>query len=228
MPGAPRTARDVLIQRFEPYPDIAAALLPHIEDDGTDGAHDISHLLRVWQNVRVIQRQEGGSLHCLLAATLLHDCVTVDKGGPGRATASARAAEKARDILGALGWTADDIGVVSHAIEAHSFSANIAPASVEAAILQDADRLDAIGHVGVARCFYVSGRMGSAFYDPADPLADRRDTDGGAFAIDHFQEKLLRLSSGFQTRTGADLAQERHRRLTVFLDGFLAEIGTTP
>jgi hypothetical protein len=79
------------------------------------------------------------------------------------------AAEKAATVLADLGWDKTDITAVAHAVTAHSFSANIVPETLEARILQDADRLDAIGMVGAARCFYIAGRMGSGLYDPADP-----------------------------------------------------------
>ena len=99
-----------------------------------------------------------------------------------------------------------------------------APETIEAKILQDADRLDAIGLIGVARCFYVAGRMGSGLYDPADPLGDTRALDDKAFALDHFETKLLKLSAGFQTQTGAAMAAKRHEALLQFRDAILAEI----
>ena len=116
------------------------------------------------------------------------------------------------------------INTVAHAIEAHSFSASISPNSLEAKIMQDADRLDALGMVGVARVFYVGGRLGRALYDPQDPEANQRDYDDKRFCLDHFQTKLLHLADGFQTATGQRLAQIRHDRLKGFLDLFKEEI----
>ena len=136
--------------------------------------------------------------------------------------------KKAAEVLTVLDWGAAEVDRVSHAVIAHSFSANITPETIEAKTLQDADRLDAIGLVGVARCFYVAGRMGSGLYDAADPRANDRELDDRAFAIDHFETKLLKLASGFQTTTGAALAQARHAELRRFLEGFLAEIGSVP
>ena len=109
-------------------------------------------------------------------------------------------------LLAAEGWSAEDISAVAHAVLTHSFSANLAPGTLEAKILQDADRLDAIGMVGAARCFYIAGRMGSALYDPLDPLGENRPLDDKAFAIDHFEVKLFRLADGFQTAAGARMA----------------------
>lgn len=208
---------------FAPHDALAEALLPRIEATG-DGAHDLSHLQRVWNNARAILAEEGGDGEILAAATLLHDCVAVAKDSPLRARASRLAAARAADLLHELGWPDERAQAVGHAIEAHSFSAGIPPATPEARILQDADRLDAIGMVGIARCFYVAGRMGSALYDPIDPTARHRAYDDRRFAIDHFQTKLLGLAAGFQTRAGARLATERQARLQHFLDGFLREV----
>ena len=168
--------------------------------------------------------QEGGDAEVLLAATLLHDCVAVEKDSPLRAQASRLSAEKARQVLKSLDWPDAKIDAVAHAVEAHSFSAGVAPRTIEAKVLQDADRLDAIGMVGVARCFYVAGRLGSALYDSADPHASARALDDTRFAIDHFRTKLLGLSTGFRTVTGTRMAIVRRDRLQRFLDEFSDEI----
>lgn len=169
-------------QAFAPLHTLAAQLLPHALEPAEDGAHDLSHLQRVWSNVRRIAEQEGGDLHVLLAATLLHDCVAVEKNSPLRSQASRLAAVQAGKILASLHWAQAPIDAVAHAIEAHSFSAAIEPISLEAKILQDADRLDSLGALGVARTFYIAGRMGSALYDPLDPRAAHREYDDNAFA----------------------------------------------
>jgi len=212
------------LSRFAPHEDIARALLPESVDAMDDASHDLSHILRVWRNVLTLNAHEGGDRAVLTAATLLHDCVDVPKNSPQRPVAPRLAAEKASVILTRLGWGPGAIAEVAHAIEAHSFSANIAPTTPEAKILQDADRLDAIGLIGIARCFYVSGRMGGALYDPEDPDAAHRELDDMRYAIDHFRTKLLRLSGSFQTKTGARLAARRHQTVNAFLDGLLAEI----
>ncbi len=203
---------------------LAATLLPHAIHREGDGSHDGSHLQRVWRNVTRIQAEEGGNTEILLAATILHDCVSVEKNSPSRSQASRLAAEKASKLLVAFGWDHDEVAAVAHAIEAHSFSAGIAPETLEAKILQDADRLDAIGMVGAARCFYVAGRLGSDLYDPIDPRACNRPYDDKRYTIDHFRTKLLKLAPTFQTDAGARLAQLRHDRLLRFLDEFLEEI----
>jgi uncharacterized protein len=208
-----------MYQAFQPYQELAATLLPHaVQHD--DGAHDAAHLQRVWKNATAIQALEGGDPEILVAAVLLHDCVAVEKDSPQRALASWLAAEKASRLLAKQDWAQERIAAVAHAIESHSYSGGIKPESLEAKILQDADRLDSMGFVGVARCFYTAGRMGSALYNP-DPdhrLDDRR------YALDHFYTKLLKLSGSFQTATGQRMAAERDVRLRQFLDNFQAEI----
>jgi uncharacterized protein len=212
-----------LAAAFSPLGDLAERLLPQAFA-ADDGSHDAAHLIRVWKNARRIQAEEGGDRRLLAAAVLLHDCVAVEKNSPLRMQASRLAAEKASTLLAAEGWDAADVTAVGHAILTHSFSANIAPETLEAKILQDADRLDAIGMVGAARCFYIAGRMGSGLYDPLDPLAENRPLDDKAFAIDHFEVKLFKLADGFQTAAGARMAGERTARLRTIRDMLLDEI----
>jgi uncharacterized protein len=214
--------------RLSDFGDQAALverLLAQLGQFGNDGSHDWSHLLRVWRNAAAIADQEPGSDREILAASvILHDCVAVEKNAPERRHASRMAAERAREIVAALGWDMARAERLAHAIEAHSFSAGIEPRSIEARILQDADRLDAIGAIGIARCFYVAGRMGSALYSADDPAANARPLDDQRFALDHFGAKLFRVAGDFQTATGQALAVERTRTMRGFVEAFLAEI----
>ncbi|RMV82629.1 HD domain-containing protein [Pseudomonas amygdali pv. tabaci] len=210
---------------FAPFQDLASLLIPHTHAEKIDGAHDVSHLLRVWKNVCAIRDREGGDARVLIAATLLHDCVSVEKDSPFRSSASRLAAARARELLTEMGWDEESIAAVAHAIEAHSFSAAITPLTLEARILQDADRLDSLGMIGVARTFYVSGRMGRQLYEPNDPHASQRPYDDRNFAADHFHTKLLHLAESFQTDTGTQMAKIRHDRLKRFLNELMEEIG---
>jgi uncharacterized protein len=207
---------------FHPFDQLAAKLLDTSADE--DGAHDVSHIVRVWRNIQLIHQSEGGDLEVLAAAVLLHDCVPVAKDSPLRSKASMLAANEARVRLEALGWEQSRIHTVACAIESHSFSAGLAPTSIEGCILQDADRLDAIGFGGIARCFYTAGRMGSRLYNLADPEAKARPLDDARNALDHFPKKLLMLNGTFKTRTGEMLANERHQRVLEFYRGMLAEL----
>jgi uncharacterized protein len=208
---------------FHPFDQLAAKLLDNLTDD-EDGAHDLSHIVRVWRNAKFIHRDEGGDLEVLAAAVLLHDCVQVAKDSPLRSGASLLAANESRLRLAALGWAPSRIDIVARAIESHSFTAGVPPTSVEGCILQDADRLDAIGFSGIARCFYTAGRLGSRLYELADPEGNTRALDDGRNALDHFPKKLLTLEGSFKTRTGQELAKERHRRVLEFYRGMLAEV----
>jgi len=209
---------------FIPYDELGRMLLP-LNDDTGDKSHDISHLERVWKNAKAIQANEGGDLELIAAAVMLHDCVQVPKDSPLRAGASRLAAQKAREVLRGLNWDTSRVDTVAKAIETHSFSAGLTPTSLEGRILQDADRLDAIGLIGIARCFYTAGRLSSELYDPLDPRGQDRPLDDARFALDHFPGKLLRLAEGFQTATGQRLARERHKASQQFYEAILVEIG---
>ncbi|MFD1746205.1 HD domain-containing protein [Rhizobium helianthi] len=211
------------IKAFAPHENLAAELLPHAFS-GNDGAHDLAHIARVFRNAMRLQAKEGGEAEIVAAAALLHDCVNVEKNSPLRQEASRMAARKAAALLASLDWSEENIRCVAHAIEAHSFSAGIEPRTIEAKILQDADRLDAIGMIGAARCFYVAGRMSSQIYDPLDPTAATRSLNDKAFALDHFPAKLFKLADGFQTQAGRQLARERQDRLKLVYDLLLDEI----
>jgi uncharacterized protein len=211
------------VNQFAPYDELAGNLLP-VGQTAEDGAHDISHLERVWRNAKAIQEAEGGDLELIAASVLLHDCVQVPKNSPLRAVASRLAATEAQALLAALNWETDRIQQVAEAIESHSYSAGITPKTLEGRILQDADRLDAIGLTGIARCFYTAGRMGSALYNSRDPRGESRSLDDLKFALDHFPKKLLTLFDGFHTAAGQRLAQNRQRALQDFYNGMLAEV----
>ncbi|WP_082145890.1 HD domain-containing protein [Microvirga massiliensis] len=208
---------------FSPYEHIVA--LTQKLTGSADSAHDESHLIRVWTNAKRIAMDEGGDLEILATATLLHDCVAVEKNSPLRSQASRMAAAAARDLLLEVGWSEERIQAVAHAIEAHSFSARIAPTTTEARILQDADRLDALGAIGIARLFMVSGRLDRPIYDLADPMAENRPLDETRFALDHFWTKLLGLPETFQTRLGRELAAVRAERISKFILDLKHEIG---
>jgi uncharacterized protein len=211
------------VDAFTPFQQLFQQLSRAL-DDSNDGSHDISHLNRVWRTARLIAAEEGGDLRLLAAAVILHDCVTVEKDSPLRGQASLLSAEKAEQMLKDLQWSSLEIETVSDAIRTHSYSAGLTPKSLEGRILQDADRLDAIGAVGIARCFYTAGRMGSQLYDALDPQGKERDLDDRRYALDHFPLKLLRLVTGFHTRAGSRMAQERHSRLQAFYDIFTGEL----
>ena len=192
----------------------------------SDGAHDSNHLHRVWRNATLLLEQHPDADHLVvMAACYLHDLVNLPKNHPQRSTASRQAAALASERLAEAGFPADRLAAVAHAIEAHSFSAAIAPRTLEARIVQDADRLDALGAIGLARLFYTAGRMGSALAHGDDPGALHRAPDDRAYALDHIECKLATLPATMQTEAGRALANERLDWLRGFRDRFIAEWG---
>ncbi len=191
----------------------------------TDPAHDLAHLDRVWVNAQAIADRSANT-KVLLAASYLHDLVNLSKNDPDRHFASRKSAAQSEPILAELGFDAAQIQAVQHAIAAHSYSAGIPPETPEACILRDADRLDALGAIGIARTFSVSGAMGRVLYDPADPFSEGRPLDDLRYSIDHWKVKLLALPQDMLTPTGKRLAQQRVQRLVRYLEEFADEIGT--
>ena len=191
-----------------------------------DGAHDLNHLHRVWRVAQqLLADHRDADALVVQAACYLHDVVNLPKNHPDRCRASRLAAQRACERLAQAGFPSEKLAGVAHAIEAHSFSAAIAPTTLEAKIVQDADRLDALGAVGLARLFYTAGRMGSALAHPSDPLMLQREADDRTFALDHIAVKLARLPGSMQTEAGRRLGEARLEWLLAFRAEFIAEWG---
>mgnify|MGYP000073665660 CR=1 FL=1 len=197
-----------------------------------DPAHDIAHLDRVWANAHRIARNENKktpdrvNLRVLMAGAYLHDLLNLPKDHPDRAKASTFSAEQAAPILAELGYDPDESRAAQHVIAAHSFSAGIAPQSFEAEILRDADRLDALGAVGIARTFMVAGAIGRPFCDPEDPFAAGRALDDQLWSIDHWHLKLLKLPGDMATEKGRKIARKRARLMLAYLRQLAKEMDT--
>ena len=190
---------------------------------GGDAAHDLAHVRRVVGWARRLAEAEGADLGVVVPAAWLHDCVAVAKDHPDRRHASRRAARVAADWLRDEGFPADRISAVAHAVEAHSFSAGVVPETAEARVVQDADRLDALGAIGLARCYATAGALGSALVHPRDPVPTEppaRPLDDREWATDHVFVKLLGLPDTMQTAAG----RREARRRAGFLRRFLAEL----
>src|SRR4051794_23805182 len=191
----------------------------------TDTAHDEGHVRRVVANARKIAAAEGADLAVVLPAAWLHDCVVIAKNSAERSSASRLAGERAGGFLRAAGYPAEHIAAIEHAIEAHSFSAGIAPQTLEAKVVQDADRLEALGAVGIARTLITGGANGTPFYDLTEPFPITRAADDRTSIIDHFFTKLLLLADTMQTGAGRAAAQQRAQFLKQFLTQLGNEIG---
>nr|WP_255581592.1 HD domain-containing protein [Cupriavidus sp. AU9028] len=189
-----------------------------------DGAHDLNHLHRVWKTAqRLLADHPEADALVVLAACYLHDIVNLPKNHPERTQASMMAARVACAKLEQDGFPVEKLDGVRHAIEAHSFSAGIAPLTIEAKIVQDADRLDALGPVGLARLFYTAGRMGSALAHPDDALGEHRELDDRAYALDHIEVKLAKLPASMQTAAARRLGEAQLQWLRGFRDTFIAD-----
>ncbi|MHA0960783.1 phosphohydrolase [Enterobacter cancerogenus] len=191
-----------------------------------DAAHDMSHFRRVWMTAQKLMAGQPVNPLVVLTACYFHDIVSLPKNHPERGQSSQLAARKTRDILQRdfPDFPAQHYAAVEHAIEAHSFSAGIAPQSLEAKIVQDADRLEALGAIGLARVFAVSGALGAALFNPEDPFAEARTLDDKAWALDHFQTKLLRLPDTMQTAAGREFARHNADFLIDFMAKLSAEL----
>ncbi|MCS0530505.1 phosphohydrolase [Klebsiella grimontii] len=195
-----------------------------------DAAHDISHFRRVWATAQRLAEDTDADRLVILTACYFHDIVSLAKNHPERSRSSAMAAEKTLAILQSAfpDFPAERYAAVLHAIEAHSFSAAIAPRSEEAKIVQDADRLEALGAIGLARVFAVSGALNNILFDASDPFADRRELNDKTYALDHFQCKLLRLPQTMQTEKGRAMAIHNARFLVQFMAKLSSELRGDP
>jgi uncharacterized protein len=189
-----------------------------------DPAHDLAHVRRVVANARLLAEAEEANPAVVLPAAWLHDCVVIPKDSAQRPMASRLAAEKAGDFLRGAGYLADLIPAIKHAIAAHSFSAGIAPQTLEARVVQDADRLDALGAIGIARTLLLGGAMGKPLYDEAEPLPRTRRPDDRANVIDHFYVKLLKLAGAMHTAAGRREGERRTRLMRDYLDELEREL----
>jgi uncharacterized protein len=190
-----------------------------------DASHDWSHIERVAALCQVLGREEAAEERVLLAAAYMHDLVNVPKNHPDRAKASQASAKEAAEILRQQGYGGGEIDRVMRAIEEHSFSRGLPCTSIESQVLQDADRLDALGAIGVLRTVTCGALMQAAYYDLVDPLAQQRALDDRRFTLDHFPVKLLRLAERFNTPSGRREANRRTRFMQAFLGQLAEEIG---
>lgn len=191
-----------------------------------DGSHDISHFRRVAKMALEMlpSCQEEADKDILIAAAYFHDIVNLPKNHPERKLASTLSGERAKEILRSLSFPEEKLSAISHAIAAHSFSAKIPPETQEAKLLQDADRMEALGAIGLMRTFYISGKLQRSSYDNNDPMAEKRPLDDQQYGLDHFEVKLLRLKDTMQTNAGKAMAQDLSDVLIRFRKELVKEI----
>jgi len=189
-----------------------------------DSAHDFEHTMRVYKNAQKICKKEKANEKLVLSAALLHDIVSYPKSDKRSKTSSIESAKKSKKILEKLNFSKEEITIILGAILDHSFSQNKIPKTIEGKILQDADRLDALGAIGIARIFATGGSLKRPFYNIDDPFCKKRTPDDHTWTVDHFFQKLLKLESLMNTKSGKVEAKKRTRILTEFLNQLKQEI----
>jgi uncharacterized protein len=201
---------------------VRKAVLGYVQQHSYAG-HDQTHTIRVHRLSRIIGKKEKADLLILEAAALLHDV--------GRSHDQLNHAEKSAEIAEVLlrecDFPLDRLPQVLYAIRMHRFSRGVEPDTLEAKILQDADRIDISGAIGVGMTFAYGGSKNMEMYNEDDPLAKNRKLDDTKYVLDHFQTKLLKLPKTIHTKTGKQLIRKRSRYLKSFMSQFIREITTT-
>ncbi len=201
-----------------------------------DAGHDFHHTLRVAKLAHRILKQEMPLVEgrsptleeqdAVIAGALLHDCVPVPKSSPLRKESARLCAEKAEEWLVELGWKPEEmIAVIRTAIFDHSYSGGRTPENLIGKSLQDADRLEALGALGLYRTIATGVSMGASLFHDSDPFAANRQLDDRSFTIDHFFTKLLKLPETFQTESARAEARRRANYLQGFVDQLKHELG---
>jgi len=189
-----------------------------------DPAHDFEHTMRVYKNAEKLAKKENANTKLVLCAALLHDIVSFSKSDKRSKKSSIKSAIKATKILKKYNFSKTEIKSVSDAIREHSFSQNKTPKTLEGKILQDADRLDAIGAIGIARVFAVAGSERRAFYNELDPFCARRKPNDQRWTLDHFYRKLLKLEKLMNTKAAKKEAKRRTKILQIYLTELKKEL----
>jgi uncharacterized protein len=192
-----------------------------------DAAHDLGHLLRVAHSALELAGDEL-PFEEVIASALLHDLVNLPKNHPDRAQASELSAKASRPLLETSGFSPEAAERVCNAIRQHSYTRGEKPAAPLAAVLQDADRLEALGAIGLLRVISTGARLGAAYFHQEDPWALHRALDDKAYSVDHFFTKLLALPETMNTAAGKAEAARRARVLQHFLRDLAHELGTEP
>lgn len=189
-----------------------------------DPAHDMIHFKRVVELSRRLAQAENAQLEVVIPAAWFHDYVILPKSDLRRATASQVSALKAVEFLKAARYPETYLKDIAHAIESHSYSAKIEPRTIEACVVQDADRLDALGAIGVVRCFAVGSQLQRPFYNLNDPFCDRREPDDQQYTLDHFYKKLFTIANTMKTKSGQQEAKKRLHFMESFISQLRSEI----
>ena len=194
---------------------------------GAEAGHDWFHTLRVYNNARLIAKSESVDLYIVALGALLHD-IADSKFHNGDDTVGPRVARKFLLQHNVDSFVINSvIDIINNISFNKSLETNNKPNSIELDVLQDADRLDAIGAIGIARCFNYGGFKNRKLFDPSIKpnlkMSKKEYKNSKAPTINHFYEKLLLLSDKMNTKTARKIAKERHQFMTEYLDQFHAE-----
>jgi uncharacterized protein len=210
-----------------PMTDELLARLDRVAADrcsATEPAHDYLHVRRVADRAREIALAEGADGFVTVAAALLHELFNHPKGHPESHLSAEVCADHAAVVLREQGCPPHLVEPIAYAIRVHPFSRGVTPDTLEARVLQDADRLDSIGAIGIARCFATCADMKRPFYAPSDPFCASREPDDKQWGLDHFYRKLLRIPEHLHTATARHVAGERVAFMRAYLDQLGREI----
>lgn len=195
-------------------------------------AHDRHHIARVYQWALRLSAEAGVAADLAGAMALVHDLAFVPKDSPDRALGGERSAHLAEAVLSTAGYVVDEVAAIAEAVRTSSWSRGLAPTNALGVVLQDADRLDAIGMIGVLRTLACAQYMSRAerpgrFYHDGDPFAESgRPLDDKAQAIDHCYAKLLKLAAGMHLPTAKAEAAKRHAAMLDFLGDLRRELAS--
>ena len=189
-----------------------------------DSAHDFEHVMRVYRNAEKICRSEKIDSKLVLISVLLHDIVSFPKNDKRSKSSSLQSAKLAKKILNKMNFDEDEIRIIYDAIIQHSFSKNQKPKTIVGKILQDADRLDAIGAIGIARAFTTGGFTKRQIYNTKDPFCSNRDPNDKSWTLDHFFKKLFVLEKKMHTRYAKKEASNRTKILKKYISDLKHEI----
>ena len=193
---------------------------------GAESGHDFDHVLRVLALAERLARVEGAEVEIVRAAALLHDIARADEDAANSGDHAQMAAERARALLLARGVAPARADAVAHAIAAHRFRGSIAPQTLEAKILFDADKLDSIGAIGVARAYAISGALNQRLWSQValDAVATRDQHNANHTAVAEFAVKLSKVRERVHTASARQIADERHAFMAAFFDRLEREV----
>ena len=188
------------------------------------GSHDWEHTLRVVRLCEAIGPSENADMQVLKIAAFLHDigrCGQDD--APGSGCHAERGSRLARPLVTPLALSGPQKDNILHCLQAHLFRGSRRPATIEARVLFDADKLDAIGAVGIARAYLFAGELGARLHNTAVRIEDTRPYSREDTGYREYKLKLCKIKDRMLTEPGRRLARERHRFMTAFFNRFLAE-----